>query len=197
MKILQKPMGLYQTNCYIVQVDGKDLIIDPGVGATKWVLEHAKNPIAILNTHGHFDHVWSNKELQEKLNVPLYIPIDDAFMLANDPFSQGTPVSIPDVLVEDERMHEIDGIRFSYLHFAGHTPGCSGILIGENLFSGDFLFKGSIGRVDFPYSDPQAMKKSIKKFLRYTENWKIYPGHGGTTTSHEERKTLPRWLEYI
>ncbi|HHH51826.1 MAG TPA: MBL fold metallo-hydrolase, partial [Campylobacterales bacterium] len=59
MEIKMQPMGAYQTNCYIVTVEGKDIIIDPGVGATQWVLCNIQNPIAILNTHGHFDHVWS------------------------------------------------------------------------------------------------------------------------------------------
>jgi len=68
MEIKIQPMGATQTNCYIVTVEGKDFIIDPGMGATKWVLDNVTNPVAILNTHGHFDHVWSNKEVQDSQN---------------------------------------------------------------------------------------------------------------------------------
>ena len=69
MNIKSKPMGDYQTNSYIINVDGKDFIIDPGIGGTELVLQNITNPVAILNTHGHFDHVWSNDELQKKLNI--------------------------------------------------------------------------------------------------------------------------------
>lgn len=65
MNIKVKPMGEYQTNCYIVSINDMDFIIDPGMGATEWVMQNVTNPIAILNTHGHFDHVWSNAELQK------------------------------------------------------------------------------------------------------------------------------------
>jgi len=197
MNIQCRPMGMYQTNCYIIEVDGKELIVDPGIGADAWILENSKNPIAILNTHGHFDHVWSNAELKEKLNIPIYVPKDDEFMLKNDPFGQGTPPSKADVLVIGDQEFDIDGIKVQYFHFPGHTPGCSAILIGDNLFSGDFIFKSSIGRVDFPYSSPEDMKESIEKFLHVTENWTVYPGHGEPTTVRIEQQSLPMWLNMI
>ena len=153
MQIKIQPMGPYQTNCYIITVDGKDFIIDPGVGAAKWAIEHTTNPVAILNTHGHFDHVWSNAELKEKLNIPLYAPKDDLFMLTNDPLGQGTPPSKPDYLVSNDETIEIKNVKFTFLHFPGHTPGCSVIQVGDVWFSGDFLFERSIGRWDFPASD--------------------------------------------
>lgn len=197
MKIKIKPVGMYQTNCYIVSIDGKELIIDPGVGATKWVSENVTNPIAILNTHGHFDHVWSNQELKEMFKIPIYIPQGDSFMLQSDPFGHGTPSSTADIEVEGDCKFDIDGVKFEYLHFPGHTPGCSGILIENSFFSGDFLFKGSIGRVDFPFSSPEDMKKSIKKFLHVKDNWDVYPGHGDKTSAKAEQRNLPTWLNYI
>jgi len=197
MNIKYCPMGAYQTNCYIVNVDGKEFIIDPGIGATSWVLENSKNAVAILNTHGHFDHVWSNEELKKELNLPIYVPKDDEFMLKDDPFGQGTPPSQADFLVMGDQEFDIDGIRVKYIHLPGHTPGCSAILIGDSLFSGDFVFKGSIGRVDFPYSSPNDMKESIEKFLHVQENWTIYPGHGESTTVKAEQKNLPMWLNMI
>ena len=197
MKIKSAPMGSYQTNCYIVTIDGKDIIIDPGMGATSWVLKNTQNPIAILNTHGHFDHVWSNQELKEKLNIKIYCPKDDCFMLENDPFSQGTPKSEVDVAINSEKPFEIDGIKVRFHNFAGHTPGCSAIEIKDALFSGDFIFKGSIGRVDFPYSNPKDMKKSINKILKWKKDIKIYPGHGDSTQLSQEKSSLKNWLNYI
>ncbi len=197
MTIKYQPMGVYQTNCYILEVDGKEFIVDPGMDATDWVIQNTNNPVAILNTHGHFDHVWSNKELKEKLNIPIYVPKDDEFMLKDDPFGQGTPPSQADILVVGDQEFDIEGIRVKYLHFPGHTPGCSAILIEETLFSGDFVFKGSIGRVDFPYSSPDDMRNSIEKFLQIEENWTIYTGHGEPTSVKVEQKTLPMWLNMI
>jgi len=70
IEVISHPMGAYQTNCYIVSNSKEELIIDPGMGATEWVLQNVKNPLAILNTHGHFDHVWSNSELKLYLKIP-------------------------------------------------------------------------------------------------------------------------------
>ena len=197
MTIKSAPMGDYQTNCYIVTIDGKDIIIDPGMDATSWVLQNTINPIAILNTHGHFDHVWSNKELKEKLSLKIYCPKDDCFMLENDPFSQGTPSSVADIEVKDGDEFNIDGFRFKFHHFPGHTPGCSIIEIGDALFSGDFIFNGSIGRVDFPYSSPADMKQSINDILSWEKDYHIYPGHGDKTTLQEQTQSLKNWLLYI
>ncbi|MBD3793677.1 MAG: MBL fold metallo-hydrolase [Campylobacterales bacterium] len=197
MQIKIQPMGPPQTNCYIVTVEGKDLIIDPGIGATQWVLKNAKNPIAILNTHGHYDHIWSNGALQEQLNIPLYVPKADAFMLEKDPLGRKAPKSKADVLVDGDQTLDIEGISVTYRHFPGHTPGNSIIEIGDIWLSGDFLFEGSIGRWDFPYSDGREMVKSLEKALTIKKDFTVYPGHGMSTTLKAEQKNLPQWISYI
>ncbi|NCD12880.1 MAG: MBL fold metallo-hydrolase [Epsilonproteobacteria bacterium] len=197
MQIKSKACGAYATNCYIVMIDGKEIIIDPGMGAASWVLEEVHNPVAILNTHGHFDHVWSNAELAKKLRIPIYAPEGDCFMLENDPFEQGTPSSVADIVVKGDQTFDIAGIQILFLHFPGHTPGCSAILINNTLFSGDFIFKNSIGRYDFPYSDANQMRESLEKFLKIEKNWEIYPGHGVSTTLKSEQKNIPHWLRVL
>ena len=197
MQILSHPMGAYQTNCYLVTLEDKTLIIDPGMGATEWVLAHARNPVAILNTHGHFDHVWSNAALQKALKVPLYCPDEDAFMLENDPFGQGTPASHPDIRVKGDEALTIEGIALRYRHFPGHTPGNSVIEIGDHWFSGDFLFHRSIGRWDFPYSSATDMIRSLQKVQLIAENFVLHPGHGEDTTLKEEQKLMPYWIEQV
>ena len=162
MKIQVQPMGPYQTNCYIATVDGKDFIIDPGMGATEWVLEHVTNPVAILNTHGHFDHVWSNQELKERLGIPLYTPKGDVFMLQHSTMMPDLPPSYPDVEIEGDAEFELEGVRIRFRHFPGHCPGCSTIEIEDAMFSGDFIFDRSIGRCVFPFSSPEEMRKSLK-----------------------------------
>ncbi|WP_456451757.1 MBL fold metallo-hydrolase [Hydrogenimonas sp.] len=197
MQIKMQPMGAYQTNCYIVTVDDHDFIVDPGVGATEWVFQNVANPVAILNTHGHFDHVWSNAEVKKALSIPIFCPEGDVFMLEKDPFGQGTPPSRADVAVKPDEVIDIEGTKVKFLHFPGHTPGCSAIEIGDAWFCGDFLFKQSIGRVDFPYSDPAAMKESLKRALAYPENPILYPGHGPSTTLEAEKRVIPYWLKAI
>jgi glyoxylase-like metal-dependent hydrolase (beta-lactamase superfamily II) len=198
MKIKRQPMGDYQTNCYIVTVDDKDIIIDPGLGAVQWVMDSVKNPVAILNTHGHFDHVWSNSELQNRLKIPLYTPKDDAFLLKASEWMPDLPPSTPDVLVETGvTTLDISGIKVTFRHFPGHCPGCSTIEIGDGMFSGDFIFERSIGRVDFPYSSAKDMKDSLKRFMQLDFDKTVYPGHGGSTTIKAEQKNAPYWIEAI
>lgn len=197
MTIQVQPMGPYQTNCYIATVDGKDFIIDPGVGAKNWVMEHAKNPVAILNTHGHFDHVWSNQELKETLNVPLYTPKGDVFLLQSSVMMPDLPPSYPDIEVEGDAEIEIEGVSVKFRHYPGHCPGCSTIEIEDAMFSGDFIFERSIGRCDFPYSDPEAMKKSLKSFQTINYDKKVYPGHGGPTTIKAEQSNCDYWIKVL
>jgi len=197
MDIKIQPMGEYQTNCYIVTIDNKDIIIDPGVDSTSWILQNTNNPIVILNTHGHFDHVWDNKKIKDELKLDIYCPSEDAFMLEDDPFGQGTPSSKADHLVKPNETISIENIDIKFHHFPGHTPGCSAIQINDALFSGDFIFKGSIGRVDFPYSEPCDMTSSIKKILSWNDDIIIYPGHGPSTSLKQEKKSLNNWLNYL
>jgi len=197
MQIKVKPMGAYQTNCYIVDTPKGELIIDPGEGATSWVEKNCKNPLAILNTHGHFDHVWSNRELKERLKIPIYCPEGDTFMLENDPFNQGTPPSKADIAIKPDELVDIDGIKVKFRHFAGHTPGCSVIEIGNLWFSGDFLFKDSIGRWDFPYSSCKQMIESLKKAKRIDRDYLLYPGHGQESHFFREKQYLDYWIKQV
>ena len=197
MEIKIQPMGMTQTNCYIVTVEGKDFIIDPGMGALKWVLANVTNPVAILNTHGHFDHVWDNQEVQDALKIPLYCPKNDSFMLQKCPLGQPTPPSTPDYKVIGDELLEIQGVKVQYRLFPGHSPGCSIIQIEDIWLSGDFLFEQSIGRWDFPFSDGNEMVKSLEKAQKIEEDYTIYPGHGMSTTLKAEQKVIPYWIEQV
>ena len=194
MQIKVQPMGEYQTNCYIATIDGKDFIIDPGVDATEWVIDNVTNPVAILNTHGHFDHVWSNAELQEKLKVKLYTPKGDVMLLSTSSWMPDLPPSIPDVEVEPNQELDFDGVKVNFRHFPGHCPGNSTIEIGDAMFSGDFIFERSIGRTDFPYSSPDDMRASLERFKKLDYDKTMYPGHGGTTTIKQEQEYSDYWI---
>jgi len=194
MQIKVQPMGVYQTNCYIVTIDDKDFIIDPGVDATSWVEQNVTNPVAIFNTHGHFDHVWSNDELQKRLNIPLYTPKGDVMLLKESSWMPELPPSTPNVEVEPNQEFDFDGVKVKFHHFPGHCPGCSMIEIGDAMFSGDFIFERSIGRTDFPYSSPQDMKDSLERFKKFDFDKTLYPGHGGTTTIKQEQQHADYWI---
>ncbi|MBD3823815.1 MAG: MBL fold metallo-hydrolase [Epsilonproteobacteria bacterium] len=197
MEIKTQPMGVYQTNCYIVSVDGKDFIIDPGVNATEWVMRNVKNPVAILNTHGHFDHVWSNAELQKKLNIPLYSPKGDTMLLSGSNWMPDLPPSKPDYEVDGDEEIDFEGVSVKFRHFPGHCPGCSTIEIGDAMFSGDFIFDRSIGRTDFPYSSPGDMRESLLRFKEIPYDKRVYPGHGGPTTIKNEQQYVDYWIKQL
>jgi glyoxylase-like metal-dependent hydrolase (beta-lactamase superfamily II) len=107
------------------------------------------------------------------------------------------PSSIPDVLVQPDEAFDFDGVKVKFHFFPGHTPGCSAIEINNTLFSGDFIFNGSIGRVDFPYSNPDDMKSSLRKILSWDKDMVIYPGHGLNTKLSQEKNSLNNWLNYL
>ena len=194
MKILKRPFGAYQTNCYVLQSPAGELIIDPGDGAFFWLKEVCKKPLAILNTHGHYDHVWDNDAVSLHFNAPIYIQKDDEFMLAG-PFGQ--PPSRADVLLKDGDFIELEGFRLRLLHFPGHTPGCSAYLWDELLFSGDFLFAGSIGRYDFPYASAELMLSSLERVAKERRDLRLLPGHGNESHLDAERESIGLWIKRI
>ena len=169
------------------------------MGALQWIKEEADNPIAVLNTHGHFDHIWDNQITKEHYNIPLYAPKEDLFMLQDTTgINNNVPVSTPDTLIDSDKTFNINDIEIKYIHLAGHTPGTCIIVIGDYIFSGDFVFANSIGRVDFPYSSPSDMKESIQKFIALDLRDKtIFPGHGESTTLFKEQDHIGRWLDVI
>ncbi|PAF48417.1 MBL fold metallo-hydrolase [Helicobacter sp. 12S02634-8] len=203
MELLIQAFGPPQTNCYILKTPSGELIIDPGIGASQWVLTHIKTPLAILVTHGHYDHIWSLAELKSHLpHTPIYSPKEDAFMLSTDCFEIGLPPCAADHLIKGQKSctsFEISGIPIKYWHFPGHTPGCSIIEIDDMIFSGDFIFYRSIGRYDFPYSSPADMKESLLRFqtLPSQTDKTIYPGHGQKTTLFAEQANAGLWLQRL
>lgn len=198
MQIIKQACGVYETNCYILFTPKGEFIIDPGTDALLFIKKHVKNPLAILNTHGHYDHIWDNAKVKKEYNIPIYIHKNDAFMLHDD-FNQGYDSSDADFLVDNEDILNICGVDFKFHFLPGHTPGCTMIeIVGKNImFSRDFLFYRSIGRWDFPYSDANLMKQSLEKVMTYKEDFKLLPGHGQETTLKEEQVHLPSWLRYF
>ncbi len=200
MDIIKQPFGEYLTNAYILKFGAFEFAIDPGYGSAKWILKHTSNLKAILITHGHFDHIWDTAILQQATQAKVYCPKQDSFMLESDCFNLGLTPCKANVYIEHYKTNttfDIHNIKVTYWHFPGHTPGCSIIEINNHFFTGDFIFYRSIGRYDFPYSNPLDMKDSLERFLKIDNNFPIHPGHGEDTYVQTEQKNIPSWIKYI
>lgn len=203
MKILKHPFGSYMTNCYIVKFHNFDILIDPGVNSMNWVIENVSNLKAILLTHGHFDHMWDLSKLKSHFkDVKIYCPKLDSFMIENDCFNLGLTPQSADIYINDNNdvnLLKINDVDIKYWHFPGHTPGCSIIQIMNHLFTGDFIFKGDVGRSDFPYSSRDDMKKSLIRFksLNFKDDAYIHPGHGDDSTFLSEQDSVTHWINII
>ncbi len=194
----------YGTNCWLIAADGTDeaVVVDPGFSPERVhaMLEAAgKRPVAVLATHGHFDHVGSAAEFCGD-GLPLYIHESDHLALS-DPQAWGAGFDTAPVPVKDARLVaggdvlEFAGFRIEVLHTPGHTPGSVCYVTDGFVLSGDLVFAGSIGRSDFPNSSPADMHRSLGRFLELPDPLPVYPGHGPDTTVGRERATNPFLLE--
>lgn len=190
MKITTIPLGLYQTNCYIIAQGDRCLVIDPGEEADKVLGFLEKQGLtleAILLTHGHFDHVGAVKTLAAETDCRVYLCQEE---LALPGAMTAGPLFYTDFYKEGDRL-TLAGLSFEVLHTPGHTPGSVCLRFDEHLFSGDTLFAGSCGRTDFPGSSPRDMVCSLSRLAKLEDHLRVYPGHGSSTTIGEEKRYNP------
>ncbi len=203
MQIEAFVVGAFQENTYIVWDEGtqKALIIDPG-GENRRILDFIEKKAlqveAIVNTHGHIDHIAGVKELQENLKIPFKLhPADVPLVEQADEAARyfglsavGVPV-IDGVLSEDTPI-QLGETTITILNTPGHSPGGVCFLAGEDVIVGDTLFAMSIGRTDLPGgSYPQLIDSIRKKLLTLDDSVAVHPGHGPSTTIGHERRTNP------
>ena len=202
MKIDHLILGAFQTNCYVLRESqtAKDcLIIDTGLQAGRLIefLKHHKlNPVAVVLTHGHPDHVAGVAALRETFpDMKVYIHKLDADMLTEAPsnfelLAGGMSSNQPaDLILENQSIIEQAAIKLEVLHTPGHTPG--GIcLYSEDegiVFTDDALFADSVGRTDLGGNMAQLIKSIREKLLTLPGDTRVYPGHGpATTIAHEK-----------
>lgn len=191
--------GMMAANAYLLVAEkgAPGVLIDAGCSTStlnREVEKHAEGISAVLLTHGHFDHLAALEKIVEQYNPKVYIHENDADMLKDgsenmsDRFMRKSiSLNDADVLIKDGDEISIEGIDIKVLHTPGHTMGCCVFLSGGNAFTGDTLFKGSIGRFDFPHSDFESLLTSLNK-LKDTlpRETVVYPGHGKHTTMAEE-----------
>lgn len=191
MEIKTIKVGILQTNCYIVSKDNKALIIDPGAKAERILAALGDlTVIAILLTHGHFDHIGAINDLRNHFSCPIYLSEDDVPLLRDPQLNYSFPkrfildvktLPYPNKLVLADFQIEI-------LETPGHTNGSVCLIIDDAMFSGDTLFMQSVGRTDLKTGNPTKMKQSLRKISALDHNYRVYPGHDDPTTLNEEKK---------
>lgn len=190
------------TNCYLIMdIESKELaVIDPG-GISKHLLEEIEtlggNLKYILLTHGHFDHIGFVAELKEKYNPLIAIHKDDAEYTSNDILNlakschRSVKPFKADIYISEGSIIELGKTQISVIHTPGHTNGSVCFLDDKNIFSGDTIFRGSVGRTDLENGDSDKLISSLKKLKQITGDYIIYPGHSAETTLASEKLTNP------
>ncbi|MCX8094703.1 MAG: MBL fold metallo-hydrolase [Caldisericia bacterium] len=207
IKVEKEIVSPYRTNCYFVYKDKEGIIIDPGGDCykIKRKLEELKNIKFeyVLNTHGHEDHTFCDNFLKKNYKMKIFIHKSDLPFISNGAinkkyWSNFEEVEV-DFLFEDGYELNLSSFNIKVIHTEGHTPGSSMFIIDNLIFSGDTIFKGTIGRTDFEYSSSIKMKNSIIKILNKLndKDYIIYPGHGPSTTFKEEIQNLIYFLEIL
>ncbi|MGC8939465.1 MAG: MBL fold metallo-hydrolase [Candidatus Bathyarchaeia archaeon] len=211
MKTRMFSVGKFYTNCYVIVCEqtNEAIIVDPGFDGADEAerilrfIEHENlNLKMIVNTHGHPDHTCGNGIVKERFAVPILIHKFDAHMLGEIGkrivgifgFEKFSPPA--DKLLSDGDLLSFGKIVLRVMHTPGHSHGSISLLGEREIFTGDTLFKGSIGRTDFPDSSEEEMKLSLRKLAVLPDNFVVYPGHGSITTIGEEKSTNPfmQWL---
>lgn len=195
--------GPFQENGYIVhEADSKNcFIIDPGDSPQAYINkieENNLNPIAILNTHGHIDHIHAIQPIKEHFEIPFYIHKNEKMIIDHYPTGCLMYGMLPnkkpkaDHWISNEKEVKIAEYDIKILYTPGHSPGGLCYLINGDIFTGDTLFKGSIGRTDFPGGDYNTIMNSLKLLIdNVPGETRVHSGHGFSTTITEEINTNP------
>ena len=203
MNMLPVVVGVLSVNCYIYYCEETKLcaIIDPGANPERimdLIKKNSLQPMYILLTHGHFDHIGAVKELKELTGAQVAIHREDEGMLTDAVlnlsahFGRETVQVPPDFVLEDGDILQIGKTSLKVIHTPGHTRGGVSYLGDGILFTGDTLFRGSIGRTDLPRADFSELIQSVNEKLMVLDNsLPIYPGHGSPSTLKLESITNP------
>lgn len=196
LRMEQLVVGLFQTNCYILweEVSGCGLVIDPGADTSKILARLEANHIrltGIVQTHNHVDHAFEAGKLQHKTGAPLYRhPLQDE--MAKHPFIGVDQSKLTRIDLLPPATLALGSLSLPVLHTPGHEPGSLTLVTELGIFSGDLLFKGSIGRTDFPGGDRPTLIRAIKETLAFLpDETPVFPGHMEETTLGTERQNNP------
>ena len=191
MLIKTLPVGMLETNCYIVtDEDTRECaIIDPG-GDSNTILDYIEsnklNPAVIILTHGHFDHYMALDAVMDATNAPAYISkLDIGAAGRNDQLKLEDNGKLS--LLAEGDVIKAGGLEFHVLETPGHSPGSVTLKCGSALFTGDTLFRDGCGRTDFDGGNIDILLKSLRRLSDLDGEYEVYPGHAGSTTLSRER----------
>ena len=198
MKITCKT--IWMTNCYLIEGERGVVVIDPGYkreAILDFLKENEDKERLILLTHGHFDHIGGAEYLRLETGVKIGIGALDEPALSDDVlncavnFNRVISPFNADYLYNDGDVISVGDITLKVMHTPGHTVGGVCYLADGVVFTGDTLFKGTIGRDEFPGGDLETLKKSVKRLYTLDEDTVIYAGHGDSSTIGEEKNENP------
>ena len=198
-------LGDVSTNCYLIynQKSREAVVVDPadnGAFVLNKCWELQVKPVAVILTHGHFDHILAVEDICRAFSCQVYAGREEDRLLQDSSMNLSTimgterTIVCADVLVKEKDELSLAGFKWNVLETPGHTAGsvCYYIPSEQVLFSGDTLFAGSLGRTDLPTGDQKAIVSSIReKLLPLPEETKVFPGHGEGTTIGRERRYNP------
>ncbi len=197
-------VGVFQENCWVIgsRRTREAVVIDPG-DEPETILALARdmglNVKQIICSHAHVDHIMGVRGVQERTGAGFLLHPDDLGIARSMPRTaarwlgyEPPPPPEPDAPLADGDTVEVDGLQLRVIHTPGHTPGSISYYTEGLLFSGDTLFRQSIGRTDLPGGDyNQIMRSIIGKLLTLPDETIVLPGHGPATTIERERLTNP------
>ena len=199
MKILTYRLGVFAANCYLLydEKSNKACLIDPAIYDAKIkdvILSKGLSLEYIILTHGHFDHILGANAFREKTGAKIAAHELEVEYLENPEKSlTGGETVLADILFKENDVLTFGDISLRVIHTPGHTKGsCCFLCESEKaMFSGDTLFKGSIGRFDLYGGNYNTLIESLRKLKSIDDNYKIYPGHGDNTTLFNEISENP------
>ncbi len=196
----QFSVGSLGTNCYVVYDEDKHCVIVDGDGngqsVMDFIAQEGLKVEMILLTHAHFDHIGALSIFKQAYGCPIGLGKEDADMLREPALNlssmMGNPLSAQaDRLFSDGETFTIGQMHFTVLHTPGHTQGSVCYLVDHLLLSGDTLFAGSCGRVDFPTGNAASMMASLRRLANLQGDYTVLPGHEGITTLSREQRLNP------
>lgn len=195
MEIKTFVLGPLQTNTYLLSIDDKAILIDPASKPEKCIeLLGDKKLIAILLTHGHFDHIKAVDGLYKQYKCPVYLHKDDEYLArdkkSGEDFGLVSYISCPTIHI-NEGHNKIDPFEFDTIYTPGHTKGSVLYMFDDSIFTGDTLFKGSVGRTDLDGGNQSELIRSLRFFNSLNKDYYIYPGHDQPTTLLNELRYNP------
>ncbi len=204
LQVASAALGMLGTNCYFLNntETGETVIVDPAdeaMSIKNWCINERKKPAAVLLTHGHFDHMLAADELRKAFDIKIYAGEAEKELLGNASWNLSGLWSSPMTLKADEFLSDgqvlsMAGFEIRVIATPGHTAGGVSYYLADEgvLLSGDTLFAGSYGRVDFPTSSMGELAHSVReKLLALPEETVVYPGHGESTTIRYEKAYNP------